>query len=110
MENGIGIQKGLFNETLEAFLSSHSEEEVSFVNIDMDLYSGAVYVLTRLMPRFADGCIVHFHELTGDAKQGMDELRALYDILNLFPNYAWQLLLVYGRGRSTSVFRVTKIV
>lgn len=108
LEDGIGIEKGLFNETLDAFLTIHKEEEVSFVNIDMDLYSGAVYVLTRLVPHFSDGCIVHFHELTNDAMKGLDELRALYDIVNLFPHYSWQLLLVYGRGRSTSVFRVTK--
>lgn len=107
LEAGIGIEKGLFNQTLDNFLYSH-KEEVSFVNIDMDLYSGAVYVLKRLIPRFSNECIVHFHELTGEGKKGMDELRALYEIIDEFPNYSWQLILVFGRGRSSQIFRVTK--
>jgi hypothetical protein len=83
---------GLFNETLEAFLKLHNRERVGYVNMDMDLYGGAHYVLLKLLPFFQKGSIIHFHEFYNILPWGGpetikcfggEELRALYDVLSL---------------------------
>jgi len=78
------LHKGLFHETLPQFLSaSPPEERVSWVNLDMDLYQGALDVLRALTPRMRgggsmrNGTLLHFHELvhaTEDKARG-DEPR-----------------------------------
>lgn len=139
---------GLFNETLPAFLETHAApgtltgtegavnndntvanaHMISFVNFDMDLFSGALYVLETLLPRLRSGTILHFHEFVqlrksrgrnnegrihyrehvGDCS-GNDELRALHQWLKQHPNVQVQLLPVQSRTFESAVFIVTRV-
>lgn len=87
------IVKGLFEQTLEPFLLQHalsldqdshsrSSKKISFVNMDMDLYSGAHYVLQRILPHLSARGVVHFHDFFNEVSRcRSDEMRALYDVL-----------------------------
>ena len=58
---GVELVTGLFNETLGPFLDANAGD-VLLVNIDNDLYEGALDVLERLRDRFVVGTRLHFHE------------------------------------------------
>jgi hypothetical protein len=81
------VIKGLFNETLQPFLDEHKGEKLSFVNMDMDQYSGALYVLTRLLPAYTrPGSVLHFHDFLDINEatlemRGGEEMLALYDTM-----------------------------
>ncbi len=59
----VSIVKGLFEDTLPAFLAQHPGKSVSFVNIDCDLYSSTRTVLRHLAPRMRAGTVIVFDEL-----------------------------------------------
>jgi len=67
--------KGFFEETLPSY--QLPEHEVMIVNIDCDLYSSALYVLSRLDPHFAPGDFVYFDEFN----DRQNEMRAFNDFL-----------------------------
>jgi hypothetical protein len=54
--------KGLFSETLPGYLRAHPVRPPVIVNIDCDLYGGALYVLTTLDSLLPSGSIVLFDE------------------------------------------------
>ena len=58
---GAELQIGLFQETLEPFLSSNSDP-IGFIHLDADLYSSTKYVLDQCGPRLAPGAILLFDE------------------------------------------------
>lgn len=105
---------GLFNETLEPFLAAHPKDSVSFANIDMDLYSGALYVLRHLLPRLRIGSILHFHELVWTRRGGLycrgaDELRALWEVVHSVPGLQLELLPLHQRDSASALLVVTAI-
>jgi hypothetical protein len=81
----VKIVNGLFNETLEPFLRRNivnGMKKISFVNMDMDLYSGAYYVLERIIPHLSSGAVIHFHDFFNSMTNcHSDEMRALYVIM-----------------------------
>ena len=82
--SNVMILPGLFNRTLEPFLSSHAPlNKISFVNIDMDLYSGAYYVLNTILPHLSIGAVIHFHDFFNSIHycRPSDEMQALYDVM-----------------------------
>ena len=91
---GVELVTGLFNETLGPFLDANAGD-VMFLNIDNDLYEGALDVLERLCERFVVGTRLHFHELVefqrgrcGDDMKCVrpdQEMRALYRFLRRHP-------------------------
>lgn len=111
-EQNIKLVPGLFNETLPGFLSLRTNEKIGFVNMDMDLYEGARYVLRALMPHFKSGSIIHFHDFLDqcDRKNFLrknDEIRALYDTMNEFPGLHLQLMPFNARHfKNAAVFKV----
>ena len=84
------IIPGLFNQTLEPFLLKYaSEKKISFVNIDMDLYSGAVYVLDNIIPFLSPGAILHFHDFYNHYNPcRSDEMEALYKVMFAKTNFS----------------------
>jgi hypothetical protein len=96
VRENVHLIKGLFSDTLPTFLTERSESKVAYINVDMDIYNGAVDVLRALLPRLHRGSILHFHEMfvitnsgkgkrmtsmTTSSCQGNDEMRALYDVV-----------------------------
>jgi len=80
----VQLVTGWFNQTLPSFLLAHAGP-AAFVNIDCDVYSSAMTVLSSTRPRFQCGTLLHFHEMNGgttDGKTAPDELLALYDFLH----------------------------
>ena len=94
VREGVELVTGLFNETLGPFLDANAGD-VMFLNIDNDLYEGALDVLERLCERFVVGTRLHFHELVefqrgrcGDDMKCVrpdQEMRALYRFLRRHP-------------------------
>ena len=58
----VHLIKGLFETTLEPYLTAHPGLPLAFVNVDNDLYEGARYVLRRLHHRLAVGSLLHLHD------------------------------------------------
>jgi O-methyltransferase len=56
------FRKGLFQETLPAFLKELDKEKKKVILMDADLYSSTLYVLTSLAPYLKKGDIVLFDE------------------------------------------------
>lgn len=62
VEKNVSLVKGLFQDTLEGWLADH-KDTVSFINMDPDLYSAAIYVLETLNERIIPGTIIRFDEI-----------------------------------------------
>lgn len=110
----IELHKGLFNETLPVFLQQIPETTpVAYANIDCDLYSGTLQILTDLEKRFRVGSILHFHDFLGDGtsmKNPTDELRALHDFITGSGNrIGFEILNVRGMIAEPVVLRVNSI-
>ncbi|MDH3691914.1 MAG: class I SAM-dependent methyltransferase [Gammaproteobacteria bacterium] len=73
-DSRVQLIQGLFQNTLNNFLSKFTPEHQLIVHIDSDLYSSALFVLTRCDIIFDTGTIIIFDEFSS-----MDELRALED-------------------------------
>lgn len=83
----VHIIKGLFNQTLNAFLHQLKPQHahIGFVNIDCDLYSSALYVLKGIIPYMRKGSIIHFHEFMRypsmtDGCRGHDAQSIIYSL------------------------------
>ena len=62
VNNNVELIKGWFNETLVNFMKTH-DKKISFIHIDVDLYSSTKYVLNTLKNYIDSDCIVVFDEL-----------------------------------------------
>jgi O-methyltransferase len=71
---------GLFQDTLPKFLAEYRTGNRIIVNIDCDLYSSALYCLTKLDPVLPPGTIVIFDEF-GSV---LHEFRAVQDYLSSY--------------------------
>lgn len=71
---------GLFQDTLPAFLADFRADKRIIVNIDSDLYSSALYCLTKLDPVLPKGAMLIFDEF-GDV---LHEFRAATDYISSY--------------------------
>lgn len=62
VKDNVTLIKGLFQDTLDGWLKEH-EGPVSFINMDPDIYSAAIYSLEKLNERIVPGTIIRFDEL-----------------------------------------------
>jgi len=75
-------QKGLFHETLPAFLHDLPASSTrTIVHMDADLYGSTLFVLVTLAPRLKAGDLLIFDEFA----DVMNEFRALLDLGRSFP-------------------------
>ncbi len=61
VDDNVELHVGWFDDTLPAFLDSHSGD-VAFVHVDSDIYSSAKTVLDNLAPRIRPGSVIVFNE------------------------------------------------
>lgn len=119
VESNIELKKGLFNDTVPIFLNGmRNNLHVSMVNIDNDLYEGALFLLLQLKNRFKDGSLIHFHELyhhkrvkeDGSFKVtcgANDEMSALHTFLRENEvNFDLQYIPYYVGHKEPAMFRV----
>lgn len=79
-DSRVSLIKGLVQETLPPFLSSHSIESRLFVNVDTDIYSAALFLLTTLHPFLTNRTLIYFDELHDE----MNEFAALNDYVRSY--------------------------
>ena len=106
---GVELAVGLFDQTLSGILARWPNSTVMHVNVDNDLYAGALYALETLAPRLRRGSRIHFHEILSgwfrlgshgknrvwrfDARYDVaDEAKALYEWLLKRPCAALSLV------------------
>lgn len=63
VENNITLIKGLFQDTLSDWKKDHPEN-ISFINMDPDIYSATIYALNELNDQIVPGTIIRFDELS----------------------------------------------
>ena len=87
VNKNVVLIKGWFNDTLPNFIQQNiiaTEQKVSFIHIDCDLYSSTKYILSELRDHLKKDCIIVFDELVNypgfDGDTG--ELRAFYEFIS----------------------------
>lgn len=63
VQDNITLIKGMFQDTLESWLEEHPGD-ISFINMDPDIYSATIYALETLNNRIVPGTIIRFDELS----------------------------------------------
>ena len=91
VNRNVELIKGWFNETLQNFIKTQNKK-VSFIHIDVDLYSSTKYIFDVLKDYIDTDCIIVFDELVNypgfDGDKG--ELKAFYEfITENIVNYEW---------------------
>lgn len=71
----VSLHKGWFEDSLPAFLATHAGP-VRFVNVDCDIYSSTVTVLTALEDRLRPGSVLVFDEFIGNRTWADHEFKA----------------------------------
>ncbi|RYH15275.1 hypothetical protein EON65_31995 [archaeon] len=112
----VTILQGWFNTTLDPFLEhmqhcrASSGHSVLGINIDNDLYDGALMILRKLARCLKVGSVLHFHELysTWDANNPMEELLALYDFM-IENTVTLRLMPVMSSAQEAGVLSVLQI-
>ena len=72
--------KGLIQDTLPHFLASHSPSNKLVINVDVDLYTASLFILTTMDKYLQGGAIVLFDEFSVP----MHEFRAFVDYTTAF--------------------------
>lgn len=104
VKENVQLFKGLFQETLDDFLESHTDL-VGFCHIDSDLYSSCAFVLDKLKNRFFDGTIIVLDELAHYPDYLDHEYKAFLEFLD-YSGFDFEFL---GRGSTESfAFRLKK--
>jgi predicted O-methyltransferase YrrM len=76
----VTLIKGLFDDTLPAFLETNLGP-VAFLHIDCDLYSSTKSLLKQLAPRFCEGTIIVFDEYFNFPGWQQDEYKAFQELV-----------------------------
>ena len=63
VDENVRLHKGWFSNTLLVFLEGN-DKNVAFLNIDSDIYSSAIYILTTLNDFIVPGTIIRFDEIS----------------------------------------------
>ena len=78
MPENVTLIKGWFDQTLPAFLESHTEP-ARFINIDCDTYEATKTVFDLLGPQIAPGTIIAFDEYIGNPYWREDEFKSFQE-------------------------------
>jgi hypothetical protein len=81
LPSNVKLVKGLFSETIPAFLEEH-DEPVAFLHIDCDLYMSTKTVLTNLQSRIKSGTIILFDEFFNFPQWQQHEYRAFMEFID----------------------------
>jgi O-methyltransferase len=79
-DSRVGFVAGLFQQTLPEFVSAFKTDNGIIVNIDCDLYSSALYCLTKLDPALTRGSVLIFDEFGSI----LHEFRAAHDYISSY--------------------------
>jgi hypothetical protein len=97
-EPGVEFHKGLFSETLPGVLEKNKKEKIAGMNIDCDLYRGAIEAMNMSYSFWTPGTMLHFHELQQSPKSVnlestiQEESVALHEFLLTHPGTVLEML------------------
>ncbi|WP_223033953.1 TylF/MycF/NovP-related O-methyltransferase [Hanstruepera marina] len=74
-DNRVSFYKGMFQETLPGFIESYKSDNTLIINIDADLYSSTLFVLTKSHDIIKKGSVIIFDEFSSV----LHEFRAFED-------------------------------
>lgn len=72
---------GLIQDTIDGFMNDHPDD-VSFIHIDVDLYSSTKCILSKLKDRIKSGTIIAFDELCLYGGYEEHEFKAFLEFIN----------------------------
>jgi hypothetical protein len=84
--------KGLFQDTLYAFLQTYRSEKRKILFLDADLYSSTLFVLTTLAPYLRSGDLILFDEFFAPRH----EYKAWVDFQKAYPHLKVQTFASFG--------------
>lgn len=105
VKRNVTLIKGLIQDTLPEWIKKHPEP-LAFINIDTDLYSSAISILTVLNSQIVPGTIIRFDELCDwRLLAGKPDPRAIKQY-PLWEEGEWKALLEWleNRGREAIPF------
>jgi hypothetical protein len=84
VSNNVELIKGWIEDTLPSFIAQIEKPKVSFIHIDVDLYSATKCILDNLKDYIIPGCIILFDELVNFPEFDKDksELRAWTEFIS----------------------------
>lgn len=80
VNGNVELIKGWFNKTLLHFIQTHNKK-VSFIHIDVDIYSSTKYIFEVLTEYIDTDCIIVFDELVNYSGFDAGELKAFYEFV-----------------------------
>ena len=89
------FEVGLFQDTLPGFIERNDLSGRLIVQLDADLYTSTLFVLTRLAPHLKSGDILFFDEFSCP----VDEFRAFHEFVRSFHVKYEFMGAVYGYTR-----------
>ena len=107
----ISFVKGLFNDTLPEFLTTHKDEKIKIIHLDADLYSSTKYVLDQIYDHLSIGTIILFDELTHFPEHPeyvhnrQHEYKAFKEFCEKYPKFDFEVL-----GRTTICQVAMKVI
>lgn len=93
---------GLIQDTIDGFLDKH-KDPVSFVHIDVDIYSATKCILDKLKDRIKSGTVIAFDELCLYHGYEQHEFKAFLEFLN---DTGHQVENLGGRHSEARTFRI----
>lgn len=106
----IQLRKGLIKDGLSEWVLTHPHVDLAGVNIDCDLYRGALQALFLLHGYFRPGTLIHFHEIfPRKGTRPTDEGRALETYLRACPGTVFELLPIRTNFAQPAIFIVRKV-
>lgn len=85
---------GYIEDTLDNFLATH-EGPITFIHIDVDIYSATKYLLEKCHERIADGCIICFDDFINYTGYEDHEYKAWSEYVKNY-NVTYGVFGVYG--------------
>lgn len=76
VNENVELVVGLFQETLDDFLSKHPDENISYLHLDADIYSSTKYVLDKLSDKIVSGTVISFDEIYNYPEYKDHEIKA----------------------------------
>jgi hypothetical protein len=80
--NNVELVIGLIQDTIDNFLNTH-QEQVSFIHIDVDIYSATACIFEKLKDRIKSGTIITFDEICSYDGYEEHEFKAFLEFLNI---------------------------
>jgi len=81
LKENVELVVGLVQDTLDGFLKAN-KGPVSFIHMDMDIYSASAYVLQKLKKRIRSGTVIAFDEFMDYPGYEDHEFKAFLEFLN----------------------------